>query len=154
MLSLPLIWNVYRNYIISNISSVMWNLIWAWVSTMRVLRLVWRSSWSYVYEQLFEEIIKKVESWNKIAQSMREVDEDKFYFPNSYIQMLSVWEKTANMEEINNKIMDQYTREVDYSLSNLTKWIEPIAIITAAVFVLWFAFAVFGAILQVTQAVW
>jgi type IV pilus assembly protein PilC len=57
------------------------------------------------------------------------------------------------MKEINGKITDQYTREVDYSLTNLTKWIEPIAIIIAAVFVLWFAFAVFGAILQVTQAV-
>jgi type IV pilus assembly protein PilC len=36
------------------------------------------------------------------------------------------------MQEINEKIVDQYTREVDYSLANLTKWIEPIAIIIAA----------------------
>jgi type IV pilus assembly protein PilC len=57
------------------------------------------------------------------------------------------------MKEINDKITNQYSREVDHSLDNLTKWIEPIAIIIAAGFVLWFAFAVFGAILQVTQAV-
>lgn len=153
LLSTPLIWNVYRNYIISNISSTMWNLIWAWVSTMKVLKLVWKSSGSHIYERLFEEVTKKVESWNKIVDSMREVDPDKFYFPNSYLQMLAVWEKTANMKEINNKIMDQYTREVDYSLTTLTKWIEPIAIVFAAIFVLWFAFAVFGAILQVTQSI-
>lgn len=153
LLSLPLIWDVYRNYIISNVSGTMWNLIWAWVSTMKVLKLVWKSSGSYIYEQLFEQIIKRVESWNKIVDSMREVDPDKFYFPNSYLQMLAVWERTANMKEINDKITDQYSREVDYSLANLTKWIEPIAIIIAAGFVLWFAFAVFGAILQVTQAV-
>ena len=153
LLSLPLIWNVYRNYIISNISSTMWNLIWAWVWTLKVLKLVWRSSWSYIYEKLFEEISLKVESGNKIVDSMRDVDPDKIYFPNSYLQMLSVWEKTANMREINEKITDQYTREVDYSLSNLTKWIEPIAIILASTFVLWFAFAVFGAILQVTQSI-
>ena len=85
---------------------------------------------------------------------MREVDEDKFYFPNSYLQMLAVWEKTANMEEISEKMVDQYTREVDYSLSNLTKWIEPLAIVIASLFVLWFAFAVFWAILQVTEVVW
>jgi type IV pilus assembly protein PilC len=36
------------------------------------------------------------------------------------------------MMEINKKITDQYSREVDYSLDNLTKWIEPIAIIIAA----------------------
>lgn len=153
ILSLPLVWNVYRNYTISNISSIMWNLIWAWVSTMKMLKLTWKSSWSYVYEELFEEVIKRVESWSKIVDSMRDVDPDKFYFPNSYLQMLAVWEKTANMREINEKITDQYTREVDYSLSNLTKWIEPIAIAIASIFVLWFAFAVFGAILQVTEAV-
>ena len=154
LLSLPLVWKVYRNYIITNISSSMWNLIWSWVSTIKVLKLVWKSSGSYIYEQLFNEIMKKVESWQKIVESMRAVDEDKFYFPNSYLQMLAIWEKTANMEEINLKIVDQYSREVDYSLSNLTKWIEPLAIVIAALFVLWFAFAVFGAILQVTQAVW
>jgi type IV pilus assembly protein PilC len=36
------------------------------------------------------------------------------------------------MQEINEKITDQYTREVDYSLENLTKWIEPIVILIAA----------------------
>jgi len=153
MLSLPLIWEVYRNYIISNVSSTMWNLIGAWVPTLKVLKLVWKSSGSFVYEKLFEEVISKVESGNKIVDSMREVDPDKFYFPNSYLQMLAVWEKTANMKEINEKIVDQYTREVDYSLASLTKWIEPLAILFAAWFVLWFAFAVFGAILQVTQTI-
>ena len=152
-LSLPLIWPVYRNYIISNIASTMGNLIGAWVWMLKVLKLVWKSSGSFVYEKLFEEIISKVESGNKIVDSMREVDKEKFYFPNSYLQMLSVWERTANMKDINEKIVDQYTREVDYSLSNLTKWIEPIAIVFAAWFVLWFAFAVFGAILQVTQTI-
>ena len=154
LLSLPLIWPVYRNYVISNISLIMWNLIWAWIWMVKVLSLTWKASWSFVYEKLFEEIKQKVELWNKIVDSMQEVDEDKFYFPNSYLQMLSVWEKTANMQKINNKISDQYLREVDYSLATLTKYIEPIAIVIAAVFVLWFAFAVFGAILQVTQSIW
>jgi len=154
LLSIPLVWEVYRNYILSNISITMWNLIASWVSITKVLHLVWKASNSYVYEKLFEEILEKVKMWNKIVESMREIDKSKFYFPNSYLQMLSVWEKTANMKEINEKIADQYIREVDYSLSNLTKWIEPIAIIISAVFVLWFAFAIFGAILQVTQTIW
>jgi len=41
------------------------------------------------------------------------------------------------------KIHDQYTREVKYSLASLTKWIEPLAILVAGGFVLWFAFAIF-----------
>jgi len=84
---------------------------------------------------------------------MEEVDPEGRYFPLDFLQMLSVWEKTARLEWISKKINAQYTREVDYSLANLTKWIEPIAILFAWVFVLWFAFAIFGAILKVTQTV-
>jgi type IV pilus assembly protein PilC len=45
--------------------------------------------------------------------------------------MLSVGEKTATLEEVTKKIKNQYTKEVDYSLQNLVKWIEPIAILIA-----------------------
>jgi type IV pilus assembly protein PilC len=84
---------------------------------------------------------------------MREVDKEQNYFPVDFLQMLSAWEKAAKLEQINKKINIQYMREVDYSLNNMTKWIEPIAILFAWGFVLWFAFAIFGAILKVTETV-
>jgi type IV pilus assembly protein PilC len=85
---------------------------------------------------------------------MKEVDKTTWFFPWDFIQMLSVWEKTATLDKVSQKIYNQYSREVEYSLGNLTKWIEPIAILFAWAFVLWFAFAIFGAILKVTQTVW
>jgi type II secretory pathway component PulF len=84
---------------------------------------------------------------------MKDIDPNHFFFPNDFIQMLAVGEKTATLENVSKKINDQYTREVDYSLASMTKWIEPLAILLASVFVLWFAFAIFGAILKVTQTV-
>jgi type IV pilus assembly protein PilC len=84
---------------------------------------------------------------------MKDIDPNHFFFPNDFVQMLAVWEKTATLENVSKKINDQYTREVDYSLASMTKWIEPLAILIASVFVLWFAFAIFGAILKVTQTV-
>jgi type II secretory pathway component PulF len=84
---------------------------------------------------------------------MNEVDPDHEYFPADFLQMLSVGEKTASLEKVSRKIHDQYSREVNYSLESLTKWIEPLAILIAGVFVLWFAFAIFGAILKITQTV-
>jgi type IV pilus assembly protein PilC len=74
-------------------------------------------------------------------------------FPADFIQMLSVWEKTATIDKVCVKINEQYTREVKTSLNNLTKWIEPLAILLAWIFVLWFAFAIFGAILSITDSV-
>ena len=153
ILSFPLIWNVYKNYLLATISWTLWTLIWSWVNTVKALWLVWKSTNNSTYEWLFDEIIIRVSSWSRIVDSMQEVDDENWYFPADFLQMLSAWEKTATLESVSKKINKQYTKEVDYSLSNLTKWIEPIAILIAWVFVLWFAFAIFWAILKVTSSV-
>lgn len=154
LLWLPLIWKVYRNYILSNIASTLWSLMWSWVNIIKTLTLVWKATNNSVYQELFEDIIIKVSSWEGIVKSMEAVDPEKQYFPSDYLQMLSVWERTANIESISKKINEQYTKEVDYSLANLTKWIEPLAILLASVFVLWFAYSILWAILKITQSVW
>lgn len=152
-LNFPLIGNVYRNYIISIISSNLWTLIGSWVNVIKALTLVGKISKNLIYESLFTSVIDKVSKWYKITDAMKEVDPHGYFFPHDFIQMLAVWEKTATLEKVCEKVNAQYTREVDYSLANLTKWIEPIAILIAGGFVLWFAFAIFGAILKVTQTV-
>ena len=153
LLNLPLVWVVYKNYILSGISSTLGSLIWSWVNVVKALNLAWKTTNNLIYENLFVSITNRVSKWEKIVESMQHVDEDNIYFPSDFLQMLSVWEKTANLEKVSKKINAQYTREVNYSLASLTKWIEPIAILIAWVFVLWFAFAIFGAILKVTQTV-
>jgi type II secretory pathway component PulF len=153
MLWLPLIWEVYRNYILSNVASTLGWLTWSWVSIVKTLKLVWKATNNSIYEWLFDEIVMLVSSWDKIVDAMRKVDPEKIYFPADFLQMLSVWERTANLEEISIKLSDQYIKEVDYSLSNLTKWIEPLAILFAAIFVTWFSYAILWAILRVTQSV-
>jgi type IV pilus assembly protein PilC len=153
LLKMPLIWIVYKNYVLANISSSLWTLVGSGVSIIKALKLTGKASWSSLYEWLFDQIIEKVSNGSKIVEAMEEIDEEKLYFPPDFLQMLSVWERTAQLESINKKINAQYMREVDYSLNNLTKWIEPIAILFAGWFVLWFAFAIFWAILKVTETV-
>jgi type IV pilus assembly protein PilC len=151
---LPLIWKVYRNYILSNIASTLGNLIGSGVNIVKTLTLIWKATNNSIYESLFEDIVVRVSWWEQIVKSMEAVDPDKLYFPADFLQMLSVWERTANLESISKKLNAQYTKEVDYSLDNLTKWIEPLAIMLASVFVLWFAYAILWAILKITQTVW
>lgn len=154
LLSLPLVGKVYRNYILAWIAANFWNLVSSWVNILKALSLVWKTSNNMVYETLFNSIIERVSKGEKITDAMKEVDKNTWFFPWDFIQMLSVWERTATIDKVSKKIHDQYSREVDYSLGNLTKWIEPLAILFAWAFVLWFAFAIFGAILKVTQTVW
>lgn len=150
---LPLVWSVYRNYILSNIASTLWTLLWSWVSVLKTLKLVWKATNNSVYEWLFEDVVVSVSWWEKIVKSMEKADPEKIYFPADFLQMLSVWERTSNIEKISKKLSNQYTKEVYYSLANLTKWIEPIAILISAIFVAWFAYAIVWAILKVTQSV-
>ncbi|NVP17096.1 type II secretion system F family protein [Candidatus Gracilibacteria bacterium] len=151
--STPLIGKIYKNYILANIASNLATLIGSGINIVKALSLVSKSTNSYIYMELFDEIILRVTKGGGIVKSIEEVDINKEYFTSDYLQMLSVGEKTANLESISLKINKQYEKEVDYSLARLTKWIEPLAILFAGMFVLWFAFAIFGAILKVTQTV-
>lgn len=151
MLEIPLISDISKNYIISNIATNLWTLITGWIPIMKALTLTWRGTNSMPYVEAFEEIKDGVSKGNKLVETMVEVDKEWKLFPADFLQMLSVWEKTASMEKVCVKINRQYNREVQSSLDNLTKWVEPIAILIAWIFVLWFAFAVFSAILEVTK---
>ncbi|PZM85789.1 hypothetical protein DLH72_01435 [Candidatus Gracilibacteria bacterium] len=153
LLGTPLIGKVYRNYILANIASTLGNLVGSGVSIVKSLDLTGKASNSVTYERLFENVKEKVSAGNGIVKSMEESDKQKIYFPSDYLQMLSVGEKTANIEEISRKLNKQYEKEVDYSLANLTKWIEPIAILFAGIFVLWFVFGIFSAIIAVTDTI-
>jgi len=152
-LHLPLIGEVYRNYILASGASTLWLLVSSGIPVIRSIQLVGKSANNAVYDDLYTEIGQKVSHGKKIVNSMSEVDPDEEYFPGDFVQLLSVGEKTATLDILCQKLSDQYTREVNYALGNMTKWIEPIAILLAGVFVLWFAFAIFGAVLQLTQTV-
>ncbi len=152
-LSLPLVGKVYQNFIIASTSSVLGSLMNSWVPIIKALQLVGQSSNNVVYENLYADIALRVSSGQKLVESIIETDKQAKFFPSDFIQLLSVGEKTANIWTVCKKLNESYTREVNYSLANLTKWIEPIAILVAWVFVLWFAFAIFGAILKLTQTV-
>ncbi|MCD5385328.1 type II secretion system F family protein [Candidatus Gracilibacteria bacterium] len=150
---LPLVGSVYRNYILSNIASTLGTLLGSGVSVLKTLKLVGKATNNSVYEGLFEDVVVSVSGGEKIVKSMEKADPEKIYFPADFLQMLSVGERTSNIEKISKKLSNQYTKEVYYSLANLTKWIEPIAILISAIFVAWFAYAIVGAILKVTQSV-
>lgn len=153
LLKTPLIWSVYRNYLLAIFASNLWSLISSWLPIIKSFNLSAKALNNLEYEKLIQKVIKEISSWNKITDSLQNADKKGFYFTPDFIQLFSVWEKTASLWVVSKKISTQYEIEVDNSLTNLTKWIEPIAILIAGFFVMWFAFAIFWAILKVTQTV-
>lgn len=153
LLGLPLFWKVRKNYMLAIFATNLWTLIASWVSVVKALTLSSKSLNDSVYESYISQVTVRVTQGEKIVPSLEAVDPNYELFSVDFLQLLSVGEKTASLDSICKKIAAQYTREVDYALARMTKWIEPLAILVAGVFVLWFAFAIFGAILKVTQTV-
>lgn len=150
---LPLVWNVYRNYIISQISSNLWLLIGAGIPIIKTLNLTWESSNNIVYLEAINMVASKVSAWRKITESIEEIDPENRYFTTDFVQMMAAAEQTSTINKVCVKISAQYNKEVDNSIQILTKWIEPSAIAIAWIFVLWFAFAIFAAVLKITETV-
>ncbi|EKE28571.1 MAG: hypothetical protein ACD_3C00043G0010 [uncultured bacterium (gcode 4)] len=152
-LKLPLVWNVYKNYIIAQIASNLGLLIGAGIPIIKTLRLTWEASNNVIYNQALDIVAEKVSSWKKLTQSIEETDPAHKCFPNDFIQIIWAWEKTSTVNKVCSKIHKQYTREVEHSITVMIKWIEPMAILIAWIFVLWFAFAIFSAVLKITETV-
>lgn len=152
-LRLPLVGKVYQNYLLASSISTLGILLHSGIPVIKSLGLVGKSFDNASYEELFDKIAFQVGAGKKIADTMQDLDPDGEYFPLDFVQLLSVWEKTASVDVVCKKLNQQYTREVQYSLANMTKWIEPIAILFAGLFVAWFAFAIFGAIINLTQSI-
>jgi type II secretory pathway component PulF len=74
---------------------------------------------------------------------MNERDPEHLFFGTDIIQMVESAEKTSTLGPVAEKISLQYKREVDFALANMVKYIEPLALFFAGIFVLWFAIAIF-----------
>lgn len=152
-LRLPLISSVYKNYVIAQVASNLWLLISSWIPIIKTLTLAWLASNNLAYNDIILWVAKKVSMWNKLTKSFEEMDSDHYYFSNDFIQMISAWEQTSTVNKVCYKIHKQYTKEVEHSLSILIKWIEPMAILISWLFVVWFAAAIFSAVLKITETV-
>lgn len=150
----PIIGWIYRNFIVVQVMSTFHLLSSSGVSVVRALRLTWASSGNRIIEDLFWNIADNVSKWQKISESMRAMDKESIIFKPDILQMIESAEQTSTVHSVTEKIAEQYRREVDASLSVMVKFVEPIALLMAWVFVLWFAIAIFSAIMEVVALGW
>ncbi len=149
--SFPLIGTVYKNYLIARSMSTFHLLTSSGVSIVRTLQLTGASSGNRVLESLFRVVSDDVSHGTKISASMRLQDVDGYFFTPDILQMVESAEKTSTISTVTDKIAIQYRREVDIALGTMVKFIEPVALLIAGVFVLWFAISIFSAIMQVVS---
>jgi type II secretory pathway component PulF len=147
----PIIGIIYKNYIIVQVMSTFHLLSSSGVSIVKTLRLTGASSWNTKMHDMYAIIANEVSKGKKISEAMFDVDKEGYIFSSDIIQMIESAEKTSTVHQISKKISEQYRREVDASLEVMVKLIEPIALLLAGIFVMWFSIAIFSSIMQVVE---
>lgn len=148
-LKFPIVGKVYKNYMVVLVMDTFWLLMSSWVSILRSLKLTGSSSGNAIITTIFESIANDVSAGKKITESMKNADPYHFLFTSDILQMIESAERTSTIDSTARKIGEQYRREVDSSLAVMVKFVEPMALLSASIFVLWFAVAIFSAIMQV-----
>ncbi len=131
LLKIPIFWQINKKIILSKFSRVLSNLLTSGISIVESLRIISDIVWNEVYRQRILLLREDVKRWIKIWESL----EDDSLFPEMLVQMIKVWEETAKLDSIILKLADFYDTEVNDTINNIQKLLEPIIIVTMAIVV-------------------
>ena len=124
-LKIPYFGEMYSKGLVSQFTSTLSTLLNSGVILSESLSVLKKSSSNLILEQevsLMLSSIKKGKSLNRSLSSSK-------IFPVMVIQMISVGEETASLDDMLNQVATLYEEEVDLMVEGLTSIIEPILIV-------------------------
>ena len=124
-LSIPLFGPLYSKILISRFTRLLAELSKSGVPLLSAMEVVGRTIDNKVLSQIINGAQKAVAQGQNLSDPLHLSG----IFPPMVIQMITVGEKTGKLEEMLTEISGFYNLEVEYSLRNLTSWIEPVMII-------------------------
>lgn len=143
---------VYKDYLIVQTMATFYLLSSSGVSVVKALRLTGASSGNVFMASIFNSIAENVSKGQKISEWMINNDKEHKIFTSDILQLIESAEKTSTVHIVTFKISEQYRRELDASLNMMVKFIEPVALLSAGLFVMWFAMAIFSVVMQITKS--
>ena len=149
MLKIPIFGWLSQKLILSKFSRLLSWLISSWVSIVWAFDIVATWVGNEVYRQRILLIREDIQQWIKIWES---IDWDEL-FPPMMVQMIKVWEETANIDSTILKVADFYDEQVDNIITTLNKLLEPIIIVFLAVAVGSIAMAIMQPIMNLADTV-
>ena len=151
MLNLPILWNMTRSYYLIKWSRYMKLMVSSgmdYVDTFRLLRDVLKIP---LYQSMIEHVLADI----SLGKSLYEpISQHTDIVPSNVSVLLKVWEETANLENAMQNIIDIYQEELDNSIKNFSKAIEPFILIFVWWIVLLIALGVFSLIFAVMDSAW
>ncbi len=138
-LKIPLIGPIILKICMSRFANMFENLVRAGVPIMRTLEIVSRTVGNQFIAQKILVMSSKIEKGKGIAKPIREAE----IFPPLVIHLIATGEETGSLDNMLKEISGHYDREVSYSVSRLSAWIEPLLTAALSAMVLFMALAIF-----------
>lgn len=149
LLRLPLIGQVARMVSISRLASTLATMLSSGVQLLEALDVSKRVMNNRVLEQAVEEARQNIREGETIAEPLKRSGQ----FPPLVTHMISVGEKSGEMEEMLRRIGQIYDGEVDRVITRFTSLLEPVMIVVMGVIVLFIVVAILLPIFEMGQMV-
>jgi type IV pilus assembly protein PilC len=128
-LKIPIIGNIYQKVYLTQIAQSLSTLLVGKVPISSALRITQEVVNNVIYKDLLSTTVKEVEDGHSITKSFY----NHPFIPPMFINLLAVGEQTGSLEEVLNKMIDFYTKEIDNLVNNLVRIIEPLILIIMGV---------------------
>ena len=119
-----------------------------YLQTFRLLRWVLDIP---LYREMIDSVIAGLQLGKTIYDAIK--DQTHIIYPNVAV-MIKVWEETAHLEEAMENIISMYQEELDTSIIQFSKVLEPVILIFMGVIVAFVASGIFGVVFSVMENVW
>ncbi len=138
-LKIPIFGSLMLEIAMSRFSRITGLLMHSGVPLLKILDLAASGTGNVVVAGAIDRIKDSIAEGKGMAEPMKV----NSLFPAAVVQMVSVGEETGRLDELLLHVADYYDTEVDYTLNNLTVFIEPILIFVLGCCVLFMALAIF-----------
>jgi len=149
MVRLPIVWNMTKSYYLikwARYTKLMISSGMDYVETFRLLRDVLRIP---LYQNMIEQVLADISLWKSLYEP---ISQHPDIIPANVSALIKVWEETANLENALQNVIDIHQEELDNSIKNFSKAIEPFILIFVWWIVLMIALWVFSLIFAVMDS--
>jgi type II secretory pathway component PulF len=145
LLRIPLIGPMARKQAIARISMVIATLMKSGIEFVKAVDVTARSTGNLLLREALEQSSRAVGAGQDIGKALERTG----FFPPMAVQIFSVGQESGRLEEMLERLAADYDRQVTRTSERLTAALEPIFILTLAVFV---GFLLFATILPILEA--
>ncbi|GHW02515.1 type II secretion system protein F [candidate division SR1 bacterium] len=150
LLNLPLIGDMSKSYYLIKWARYMRLMIASgmdYVETFRLLRDILKVP---MYQDMIEQVLADISMGKTLYEPLSEW---RIIIPSNVSVLIKVGEQTANLEHALSNVIEMYQEELDNSIKNFAKAIEPAILVVVGAVVMLIALGVFGLIFAVMDNV-